>query len=367
MDLLDYLEVDKKIFYSINKFKRRQNKKPILLAFLTPSFKLFDLFRLSKLSQLAANEIFLILIIKDSEKTKMDKFENLVNQFIPKNKIVHRYIDIYSQLIKDRDFRNIFSNYYIKELQSQVSSINKSGHTEKEDISLSDIESFLVQGYVLNNCKKFLGSTPDFFLTSVYKDSFLKNLKFNRIYPINEIKITDVPYNIDFLDNTKSIERKIGLIKLTAKQENQMQNILNSIASSLNYQKYLSDYREMILFLKDKLLDPASVEELYIDNENYISCINALNNKIRRDILGLVFENRSLKAEVIRNKINKIHTKKYTLTSIIKNLDILVNSKLLKKNNRFYELNYQRIVMSIPISWMVKYNLFITDNSQLSP
>jgi hypothetical protein len=109
-----------------------------------------------------------------------------------------------------------------------------------------------------------------------------------------------------------------------------------------------------VLFLKEKIFEQKSPEELFFDKDHFLECINSLDNKIRREILGIVFENRSIKAEAIRSKINMNSSKKYTLTSVIKHLNILTKSKLLRKTNRLYEADYQRIILNIPINWLAK-------------
>jgi hypothetical protein len=354
MRLLKNLEVNKKEFNSIIQLRNKQKKSPVLLAFLTPSFMFFDLFRIAKLAQLASEDIFLILIIKDDDKEKMKKFENLINLVIPKNKMIYKYLDIYYQLIKDDKFRKILSLYKINKLFPRINSLTSKQYVNKRNLSFSDIESFLTQDYVAKNSQRLFGGSPDFFLTSNYKDSFFNCFGLNKGRKMATIKVSDTPYNFNLLEDLSVIEKELNLLKPDLKKEKEMGEILNFIIEMFNYPEKFDDFREATVFLKKKLLNSKNVEEMFLDKNNFIDCITAINNPLRRDILGIIKKNKKLKAGTIRAEINKMHSKKYTLTSIIKNLEILSNSKILIKKDRYYELLHQRIIMNLPIEWMLR-------------
>lgn len=272
--------------------------------------------------------------------------------------MIYKYLDIYSQLIKNSDFRKIFEGYELNDISSKIDFLNNLKNINKKNLSLSDLESFLTQNYMAKNSKKLLGYDLDFFLTSEYKNLFFDYFDLNKDLQLEKIKISDTPCNFDFLENVASLEKELNFLKTNPKVKKQLHAILSQIILSFNYTEKFEDFREAALFLKKTLLNSKDAEELFLDKNNYLGCISALNNSLRREMLGIVYENKRIKAEAIRAKINKIHSKKYTLTSVLKNLNILARAKILKKKNRFYELTYQRIIMNIHMGWLCEPQKF---------
>ncbi len=351
MGLLNNLEVNREKFNSIVNLRKTQKRKPVLLAFLTPSFKLFDMHRLSKLEQFSKEGYFLVLVIQDNNKVDTLNFEHIINKCIEENKIIYKYSDIYSQITKEENFRRILSDYKLNELVLKINDPKKSKRFNKDNLSFLDLESFLVQDYILNRLYKLSNIDPDFFLTTGYKDLFFKYLNLDRNGSLPKIKINEIPYNFDFLEEITSFENEISKSKLDLKNKRKIKEILSGVLQSFKYDNQFKNIKETLFFLKENIFERKPIEEIYFDKENYFIGVHALNNSLRRKILGILNKQDKLKAEVIRKKINSNLPKKYSLPSIIKNLDILVKADILKKQERFYELNCKRIIMNIPIDF----------------
>ncbi len=351
MKLLKNLEINQAKFDSIINLRKTQKRKPILLAFLTPSFKLFDLYRLSKLEQFSKNDFFLVLIIQDNNKTNTLNFEQILNNCIKKNKIIYKYSDIYSQIVKEENFRKILSDYKLNELASKINNSKKSKRFNKNILSFLDMESFLVQNYISSRSYRLSDFDFDFFLTTDYKDLFFKYLNLDKKISLSKIKIKEIPYNFDFLEEIDSFENKINKLNIDLKNKNEMNDIISQILKSFEYDEQFKNFQEALFFLKENIFKKSSTDEIYFNKENYSLGIYALNNSLRRKILGVLKKGGKLKAEAIKREINSNLPKKYSLPSIIKNLDILVGAGILTKQERFYELECKRIIMNIPIDF----------------
>ncbi|MEN7982355.1 MAG: hypothetical protein ABFQ65_02825 [Nanoarchaeota archaeon] len=351
MQLLSNLEINQENFDSIIRLRKNQRRKPVLLAFLTPSFKLFDLYRLSKLEQFSKNDFFLILVVQDNNKANTSNFEHIINNCIKKNKIIYRYSEIYSQIIKEENFRKILSDYKLNELALKINDSKKSKLFNKNIVSFLDMESFLVQNYISRGLSKLADIKFDFFLTTEYKDLFFKYLNLNKNILSSKIKIKEVPYNLDFLEEISLFENKINKLNIDLKNKKKMGRVISQILKSFEYNKQFKNFQEALFFLRENIFKKNSTEEIYFDKENYLLGIYALNNVLRREILGVLNKSDKLKAETIKREINFNLPKKYTLPSIIKNLSILVEAGILKKQERFYELACKRIIMNIPIDF----------------
>lgn len=345
--LLKNLETDVKVFKQTVEQRITQNKKPLIITFIMPNTNFFDILRLIKLYELNRAGFYLLLIIEESENQKESKsFMKIINQFVPNNKEIFLYDDIMNDLQLNKEYRDLIFSYRIENLKK----FNK--YLKSSNFSLSDLNQFLTQYFILKNSKLFLNQEPDFFLTTSYKNLFFRSIpNFNETRLPIKIILKDTPLDWNFKSSIKTLERTLIKTKISAKTISSLKRSLFSIESLLQERIRDKDFISIVTLIK-KFLEHSDVkQECFVTKSNFQNIISILNNKTRRKIISILSGNKKMKAEEIRKIINLESEKKDSLTNIIKHLNLLINSDLVYKRDRIYTLKTKRIILDIPISW----------------
>ena len=347
-NLLQYLKVDRYLFKSIIHRKFSKQEKPTILTFIMPNTGLFDVFRLTKLSQFNKAKFKIILVIEKSQDPKINSnFMKILDKFIPSNKSIFLFDDLVKDLFTEKEYLDLLLNCKIRKV---LSSIGK----RIDEISLLDLNRFISQYFILKHSRKLLNMEPDFFLTT-----FKKDIIFSTIHNFNEddlpvrISLKDFFIDWNFNESLKKLEIKIHKEKISKKQINSIKDAFNPIEdiSQCKIHPKQKDFFILISEIKKYLEDYPKIKEYFADKSNFKETLSAINTSVRRKIISIIVENKQIKAEEIRKRINLDSKRKYCLANIIKHLNLLVKTKIIVKIKRGYEINTSRIVFNIPLSW----------------
>jgi hypothetical protein len=347
-NLLQCLEVDKSLFWTIVNRKFSKREKPTILTFIMPSMTLFDVFRLIKLSQFNKAGFKIILVIEESQDPKVNSdFMKILNKFIPSNKFIFLFNDLARNLINEKEYLDLLLNYKIERVKSNTGK-------KIDEISLLDLNRFISQYFILKHSKELLNVELDFFLSTFKKDLiFLTIPNFNEKGIPIRISLKDFFIDWNFDERLRKLEIKIHKEKISKKQIKSIKNAFSPIEDILQCKIYSKqkDFFEIIAKIKKYLKKEPKIKEYFVDKSNYEEILFVIDNPIRRKIISIIVENKQIKAEEIRKKINHDSKRKYCLANIIKHLNLLVKTKIIVKTKKEYEINISGIIFNIPLSW----------------
>jgi hypothetical protein len=342
-DLPKELKLNKKLLTSI----LNSSKKPTVLAFVTPHLKMFDIYRMVKLSELSRAGFNIQIVLFGSLNQEINKkFLILLDNLIPKNKRLLYLSDISQKIVADPLYAEIVNSIKIKDIPAFLKK-NKL----LEELSLLNIEHFVMQYYICKS-KKYLKSNVDFLLITTYFWKFLNIVpSFSiRDFP-SMILLPNILVDWELNDDAGRIRHLLAEGKVSDKE---IDFIMEGILMPIKKQLCLSEPFDIIEGLEK--LKKLSSERLN-DTEKIIGkselniVIYALNNSLRRSILSIILNNPYLKAEEIRTKINQKTPRIYTLPNLIKHLNLLTRAKLIQKEKRKYFIRNERFLLDIPLSW----------------
>jgi hypothetical protein len=341
MNLLDNITTNASLFKT--KVKNiKKIRKPSIVVFITPNLSIFDIIRLIKLSNFNKENFFIKIIIKPSmNKTVNDKFKEIIDKFIPSNKEIFNYEDIVKDFIFNRDFLSLQLNYKLKDFYILLKK-------SKIDLSLLDIQRLITQYFVLKNTQPLIGGNNDFYISTVYENIFFNSSKvFNTKKIPMTLIIGDVPLKWTFLESFSELESEIRQ-KLSNKEEIKLNTTLSNFLNTSKELTLLDNLKKIKYFLNMK----SDLIEIHPSREHYTKFIYLLNNEIRRKLIGLIANYKSIKAEDLRSIINKKRDKKLTLSNILKHLNLLHEHGIISKEKRYYSLRYEKICLNITLRWL---------------
>lgn len=345
--LSNNLEIDRGILNKIFKKKISQNKRPLMITFLTQSTSFFDIFRLIKLYELNRAGFYILLIVEESEKKEeADFFNRALEKFVPNNKKIFLYKDIISDILSNRAYNQLLLSYKIENL-------NKFKESPKMgQLSLSDINRFLAQYFILKNSKSISNQEPDFYLTTQYKEFLFKSIpEFDASELPIKILLKDLSLSWNFISSVKILEKKINEEQISENRLFSLKKALSPVEKLLQNKTRERDFLSLISEIKKLLEGSNEKKEYFATKSDFKKILTLLSNETRRKIIFVLEKRGPLKAEEIRKEINLNLKKKHSLSNIIKHLNLLLNVKLICKTKRFYEMNVTRIVLDVPLSW----------------
>ncbi len=346
--LLECVNTNTETFERVLEKRKSQNKAPLLLTFLTPNTSFFDIFRLIKLSEFNQEKFEIIFVIENSKnKKQMKLFMSLIDKFIPNNKKIFLYDDILQEIFSNDEYQSLINQYNFDCLNQ----INKP--FKVNNFSLSDINRFVTQYFILKNSKVLLGDEFDFFLTTYYKDLFFQTIPGleESLLPTKLI-LKDVSINWNFQDSINVLERKLRDTNYSKKRIFSIRKVLLSSERIILQDLKNKDLFSIISLIQRFIHSSDSKKEFFATKSNFKRIISILNNKNRRKILSIISSKDSIKAEEIKKIVNSGSKKQYSLATIMKHLNILKDSELISKNARNYKINVKRIILEIPLSWL---------------
>jgi len=348
MEILDYVKSTGDKLKKIKKLE--ENYSPLsVTCFLLPNFKIFDLFRLAKLNQFHKKGHKLILILNESlEKKDNLLFIRLLNKMVPTNKKIIFYKDLLQNLEKDPEHKDLLFKYRIKDF------LKHSNSASSKEFSLLNLNYFLNQYFILNYSKKFLGEKPDLVLSSYKKDLFFKNMpaiKGKKLPWI--ISLKDIPLNWSLNTDLKILEKEILIDNYSKEDLMEYSKMIGPLSKALGIKDFKDlEFLKLISKIKKEIFELQERGEYFVPKSKFKEIIFALNHPLRRKIISLINENPGIKAGKLKRKINSFQPKNYSLANVLKQLEILSNSKIIeKKDNRTYQINIEKIILNLPVSW----------------
>lgn len=349
MNITKNLIIDKKRFNKILDCLIKNKRKPTMLAFLTPNYYLYDLLRLIKLSEFHSNNFYIYIVLNEQGIKNTQYFKNLIESLIPFNKQLFDYSDLCNNIDRNESIVKLRKNININQFNKRKKDI------DLLSLSIYNLNNYINQFYLINNSEKFLGFSPDFILTTPNKDLIFQTISKDKKMknPISII-LNQPSYNPNLSKSIEFIQAEFLHKGFDERKISKLKRQLESYGPYLKIEKNI-DYINILIKLKNLLKIKPLYQEIFSNKENFRKYLFILNNAVRRKIISIIYKHNQIKAESIRKILNEENEgKNISLPGIIKNLRLLLDSDIIKKNERYYSIKSKRVIFNLPIDWFGK-------------
>jgi len=345
-----FLKLDEASFANILDKKKKTNRKPVILTFMTPGLWFFDIYRILKLAQFSkAGFEIIILINRGSERIINKQFRDTIERLIPKNKRIVSYGEILDRLEQDPKYREFTNSIKLK----IVYDILKDSR-EPRNLSLLNLNHFAAQYYLLTH-SEYLDVEPDFMLTTKYKEDFFEKLPGfspEKLPLIISLPSFYVPWK--FSENLSKLERMYATHKINKTQVKIINKDFINVFREITENNEKKDIISSLNDIKQYIYSEERIKEHVVSKEEVGLIIFALNNNLRKRMLNFILKNEEVRAEEIRKALSTSQ-RNYSLPSVIKNLNILIKAGIVLKKDRKYNLKTNKLILNLPMRWFSKY------------